>query len=113
MPKKTTTATHAAIGHNSLDPTRLRSFVDRVSTLENEIADLSEDRKSVYAEAKDSGVDPKALKEIVRVTRMEADKREEWAARMETISEYLASLGDLNGTPLGDSAVARAFAPAV
>jgi uncharacterized protein (UPF0335 family) len=99
-----------SIGHNSngaLDASALKSYVSRLVSIEDEIADLSEDRKSVYAEAELAGLDKRALKEIVRVTRLEEEKKAEWMARRETIGEYLASLGDLATTELGKAAMRR------
>jgi Uncharacterized protein conserved in bacteria (DUF2312) len=56
MPKNSKAA-DPAIGHNSINRDRLKSFVDRIEALEIEMAGLSEDRKSVYLEAKGCGLD--------------------------------------------------------
>jgi uncharacterized protein (UPF0335 family) len=111
MPKKTTTtADHAAIGHNSggaIDPAKLMSFVERVESIELEIASLTEDRKSLYAEAAFSGIDAKALKGVIKLRRLNEEKHEELAHRMAIVAEYTRALGGLADLPLGRAAMAR------
>jgi len=91
-----------AIGHN-----QIRSIVERIERLEEEKKALADDIRDVYAEAKGNGYDVKALREIVRLRRQDADKRREHEAIVET---YMHALGMLADTPLGQAAVARATA---
>ena len=44
---------------------RLRSFVERIEQLEEEIKQLTDDKKDIYAEAKGDGFDAKILKEVI------------------------------------------------
>jgi uncharacterized protein (UPF0335 family) len=78
-PKKSTPA--PAIGHNSgVDPTtaqRLKSFVERIERLDIEIKDMNADKAQVYAEAKGTGFDPKIIREVVKLRRMEEPDRVE------------------------------------
>ena len=56
---------------------RLRSFVERVERLEEEINAMNSDKREVYAEAKGEGFDVKTLKKVVARRRMDrADKQE-------------------------------------
>ena len=57
---------------------RLKSFIERVERLEEEKRGLSGDIKEVYAEAKGSGFEPKIMRQIVKLRRMDkADVDEE------------------------------------
>lgn len=68
----------------------IKSIVERVEYVENEIRDRQSDRKEIYAEAKSSGLDVAALKVAVRMRREDADKRAEREANLDL---YLKSLG--------------------
>lgn len=62
---------------------RLRSFIERVERLEDEKAELAEDIKEIYGEAKANGYDPKIMRKIVRMRKMDVDKRREEEALVE------------------------------
>jgi len=69
---------------------RLRSFIQRIERLEEEKKTLSDDIREVYAEAKSNGFDPKIMRQVIRLRRMEAADRQEQEALLET---YLSALG--------------------
>ena len=50
------------IGHNSADGERLRSFIERIERLDEEIDAIKEDRKDILTEAKSTGFDPKIVR---------------------------------------------------
>ena len=56
---------------------QVRSFVERIEQLEQEIAELNEDKKEVFAEAKGEGFDVKILKEIIKLRKQDKDERDE------------------------------------
>ena len=56
---------------------RLRSFVERIERLEEEIKALSDDKKDIYAEAKGEGFDVKILREVVRLRKQDEKERDE------------------------------------
>ena len=59
---------------------RLRSFIERIERLEEEKKGLADDIREVYAEAKAAGLEPKAMRAIVRERAMDrADLREQEA----------------------------------
>lgn len=62
---------------------RLRSFIERVERLEGEKAELAEDIKEIYGEAKANGYDPKIMRKIVRMRKMDVEKRQEEEALIE------------------------------
>ncbi len=71
----------------------LKAFVERIERLEEEKKTISDDIRDVYAEAKGTGFDAKALRTIVRLRKMDADERKEQEAILET---YMHALGMLN-----------------
>jgi uncharacterized protein (UPF0335 family) len=69
---------------------QLRSIIERIERLEEDKKQVSEDIKDVYAEAKGTGFDTKALRSIVRLRKKEASEREEEEAILDL---YKAALG--------------------
>ena len=56
---------------------RIRSFVERIEQIENEIKELNEAKKEVFSEAKGEGFDVKVLKEIIKLRKQNQDERDE------------------------------------
>ena len=56
---------------------RIRSFIERVEQIEEELKALNEGKKEVFAEAKGEGFDVKVLKEILRLRKQDKDERDE------------------------------------
>ena len=71
----------------------MKAFVERVERLEEEKKALSDDIRDVYAEAKGTGYDIKALRTIVSLRKQDTDERREQQAVLET---YMNALGMLN-----------------
>ena len=69
---------------------RLRSFVERLERLEEEIKGLTDDKKDVYAEAKGEGFDVKILREVVRLRKQDEKERDE---RDSLLDVYMHALG--------------------
>jgi uncharacterized protein (UPF0335 family) len=92
-------------GHNSLDRDRLRSLVERIEQIEDEKVALSEDLRGLYAEARSSGFDATALRQVIKLRRQDKEERDE---RQAIVDEYLAALGDFGTTALGQATIARA-----
>ena len=59
---------------------RLRSFIERIERLEEEKATITVDIREVYSEAKATGFDPKIMRQIVRLRKMQSDDRQEQEA---------------------------------
>ena len=72
----------------------LRAFVERIERLEEEKKTIADDIRDVYAEAKATGFDAKALRTIVRLRKQDADERKEQESILET---YLLALGMVEG----------------
>src|SRR6202007_2362475 len=84
---------------------QLKAIIERIERLEEEKKSIADDIRDVYAEAKGNGYDVKALREIVRLRKQDADERREHEAVLET---YMHALGMLADTPLGQAAISRA-----
>jgi uncharacterized protein (UPF0335 family) len=72
---------------------QLKAFVERIERLEEEKKATSDDIRDVYAEAKGTGYDIKALRTIVSLRKQDTDERREQQAVLET---YMNALGMLN-----------------
>ena len=70
---------------------RLRTFIERVERLEEEKAATMTDIKEVYQEAKGEGYDPKILKLVVKIRKMDKSKRQEEEAILDL---YMSALGE-------------------
>ena len=61
----------------------LRSFIERIERLEEEKKGIADDIRDVYAEAKSSGFEPKIMRQVVRLRKMESHEREEQEALLD------------------------------
>ena len=69
---------------------QLRAIIERIERLEEEKKTISDDIKEVYAEAKGTGFDTKAIRTLIRLRKKDAAERQE----EETILDlYKAALG--------------------
>jgi len=69
---------------------RLKSFIERIERLEEEKAGIAGDIKDIYAEAKSVGFDVKTMRVLIRLRKMEEQKRNEEDMLLET---YKAAIG--------------------
>ncbi|CAA0096099.1 Uncharacterised protein [Starkeya nomas] len=69
---------------------QLKSFIERIERLEEEKKTIADDIKDVFSEAKGVGFDVKALRELLRIRRQDADQRAEQEAILDL---YLQALG--------------------
>ncbi|MDB9771419.1 DUF2312 domain-containing protein [Alphaproteobacteria bacterium] len=69
---------------------RLKSLIERVERLEEEKNNLLADIKEVFSEAKGIGYDPKIMRKVLIIRKMDIDERLEQEALLET---YIAALG--------------------
>ncbi len=77
---------------NSTAQSQLKSVIDRVERLLVEKAEIMEQIKEVYLEAKGSGFDVKILRKVVKIRSMDRAKRQEEDAILDL---YLSATGDL------------------
>ncbi|WP_425991349.1 DUF2312 domain-containing protein [Afipia sp. DC4300-2b1] len=80
------------IGHNSIAKDQLKSIIERVENREAARAEIGDEIKDIYTEAKGNGFDVKALRRIVALRKQDPDKRAEQEAILDT---YMHALGML------------------
>nr|WP_246781435.1 DUF2312 domain-containing protein [Rhodoblastus sphagnicola] len=56
---------------------RIRTIVERIEHIEEEIKALNEGKKEIFQEAKGEGYDVKVIKEIIRLRKQDKDERDE------------------------------------
>ena len=71
---------------------RLRTIVERIERLEQEKAEVMEQLKEVFAEAKGAGFDVKILRKVVRLRKQDRAKRQEEEAILDL---YLSAIGEI------------------
>jgi len=72
---------------------QLKAFIERIERLEEEKKAIGDDIRDVYADAKGTGFDIKALRAIVSMRMQYINERKEQEALIET---YMHALGMLN-----------------
>jgi uncharacterized protein (UPF0335 family) len=63
---------------------QLRTLVERVEKVEEELKELSEAKKEIYQEAKSNGFDVKILREVIRVGKQDQNERDEQESLLAT-----------------------------
>ncbi len=71
---------------------QLRTIIERIERLEEEKANIGADIREIFAEAKGNGFDPKTLRQVLKIRKMENAEREEAEHMLDT---YLRALGML------------------
>ena len=69
---------------------QLRSFIERIERLEEEKKTIADDIKEVFAEAKGTGFDVKAMRTLIRLRKKDQAERQEEEAILDL---YMAALG--------------------
>lgn len=68
---------------------RLRSLIERIERLEEEKAGVAADIRDIYAEAKSAGFDPKIMKVVIKLRKMNAADRDEMELLTDTYRKAL------------------------
>ena len=69
---------------------QLRAIIERIERLEEEKKTISDDIKDVYAEAKGTGFDVAAIRQLIRLRKKDQAERQEEEAILDL---YKAALG--------------------
>lgn len=77
---------------NATAQEQIRSIIERAERLEQEKAEIGEQLKEVFAEAKGNGFDVKALRQVIRLRKMDRTKRQELEAILDL---YLSAIGEI------------------
>lgn len=76
-----------ASGNFSAD--QLKSFIKRIEKLEEDKAAVANDIKDVYSEAKGTGFDPKIMRRVISLRKMEDQQRIEMNELVELYQSVL------------------------
>ena len=77
-------------GHNSKE--QLKSIVERIENLAEQIKELRSDQSDIYSEAKSNGYCPKTLRKVIATRKLDPRARQEQETILET---YMQELGML------------------
>ncbi|MBF0124237.1 MAG: DUF2312 domain-containing protein [Magnetococcales bacterium] len=72
-----------------IDADYLRTLIAKIERIEEEKAQLASDIRLVYAEAKASGFEPKIMRQLIRLRRMEPEQRQEWETMIDLYKQAL------------------------
>ena len=72
---------------------RIRSFIERIEHIDEEIKGLNEGKKEAFAEAKGEGFDVKVLREILRLRKLDREDREEHESLVDLYLRAMESAG--------------------
>ena len=64
-------------GPTDIPGDQLRTIVERIEHIEEEIKELNEAKREIFAEAKSNGFDVKVLREVIRVRKKDKQERDE------------------------------------
>jgi uncharacterized protein (UPF0335 family) len=77
---------------------QLKSFIERIERLEEEKRALGEDITEVYAEAKGTGFEPKIMRQILKIRKMDKDALDEQESLLDIYQRALGMLPDADAT---------------
>jgi uncharacterized protein (UPF0335 family) len=72
---------------------RIRSLIERLEHIEEEIKAINEGKKEIFAEAKSEGFDVKILKEILRLRKQDREELDEHEALLELYLRAMEAAG--------------------
>ena len=65
------------MSNSQIDGAQLLSYIERVEKLNEDAAAIAADIKEVMSEAKSSGYDPKMIKQMIKLRKMDNDELDE------------------------------------
>jgi uncharacterized protein (UPF0335 family) len=69
---------------------QLKSYIERIEKLDEEIGNLNADKREVYSEAKANGFDTKVMRQLIQLRRKDPQDRSE---QEELLSIYKSAIG--------------------
>ena len=88
----------------------LRSYIERIERLEEEKKGLADDIKEIFAEAKGTGFDVKAMRAVMRLRKMEKADYQEQEYMIDLYKHALGMIDEM--APAGEEDVAEKEAAA-
>ena len=77
---------------------QLNSFIERIERLEDEKRALGEDIKEVYAEARGSGFEPKIMRQLIKIRKMDKDEHDEQESLLDLYKRALGMMPEAGST---------------
>lgn len=75
---------------HSSDANKLKQYIEKIETLEEEKARIQEDMSDIFGEAKSDGFDVKVMKRVLKLRKMKKEDRETEDYLIDT---YMMALG--------------------
>ena len=76
--------------HGAIDNTQLMTIIERIEKLNEDTANIAADIKEIFSEAKSAGFDPKYIRQMIRLRKLDPDEIDE---QDELVKMYRAALG--------------------
>ena len=64
-------------GPTDIPGDQLRTIVERIEHIDEEIKELNEAKREIFTEAKSNGYDVKTLREVIRIRKKDKQERDE------------------------------------
>ena len=80
----------------------LRSFIGRIERLNEEKEALSADIREVYSEAKGCGFDPKIMRQVIKLRKLDKAERDEAEALLDMYMSAVESQPDMFDRETGE-----------
>ena len=74
---------------NSVSGEKLRTLVSRIERLEDDKTNVLTDIREVYAEAKGTGFDPKIMRKVIQLRKLDTQKLQEQESLLELYKSAL------------------------
>jgi uncharacterized protein (UPF0335 family) len=74
---------------NSISGEKLRNFITRIERLEEDKSNVANDIREVYAEAKANGFEPKIMRKVVQLRKIDTQKLQEQETLLELYKNVL------------------------
>lgn len=69
--------TNEPVPTNGIEGSQLRSFIERIERLSEEKKSIADDIKEVFAEARGTGFEPRIMRMLIKIRRMDKDDLDE------------------------------------
>ena len=79
---------------SDVDAKHLRAFIERIERLEEEKRATADDIKEVYAEAKGTGFEPKIMRQLIKIRKMDKDEHDEQESLLDLYKRAIGMLPD-------------------
>lgn len=76
--------------HGALDNQQLMTIIERIEKLNEDTANIAADIKEIFSEAKSAGFDPKYIRQMIRLRKLDPDEIDE---QDELVKMYRSALG--------------------